>query len=788
MIVRNSAAHLGKTLDSVKDHVDEIVILDTEPGGSQDGTREIAKAANAKIIDFPWVDDFSKARNESFRHCRHDLVLWLDDDDIVVNPEQMTSMARAAFSLGHTQIWVDYDYIHDRHGNCRTRHPRERFLDRRIYEWRGRVHETPCAKHLASEGRVERDWGYIRHVSYVEDELEGSSRIQRNLAIFQAMEKAGEIDHRYEYLYANILMGIGKFEDALSWYRRYSSRVQRSGHHYAALCGASRCLKMLGKLQDAKSCLGDAVLLYPRYGTAYMLMAKLFADTHEWDRALEWAEEAVTHKDGVQGELIYDPADIEAVPHMVKAGAYIDRAEFDQAEEHLKLAQKIYPDNEGLLYFQRIIDTNRVRVKGAESYRFLQDTLVAEGREDELEDLAAIAPRAIQALPDVLRHRRRPAKSGKPTVGIFCPVTYEPWGPRSIESGIGGSETAVIQMARELTTLGFEVTIYAHIKGHDLGVHDGVYWTHFMAMNPKKDHHDVMVWWREPRSPMQFGMSATVSVVWAHDVLTENAWLYEPEMLFDKVIVLSQYHKELYRKRLPDEMLYVSRNGTDPTLWQEPKSERRGMVYSSCPSRGLVYLLRDWSYIRDEVPDATLDIYYGWNKAFELAMASHPQAARLYTEVEHLKRQPGITWHGRVGKKELYEAYAQAAIWAYPCDFPEISCITAMEAQIHGAKPVVRNHAALQETVQYGRKLDVDLSKRGDQVTYIQAVLEELKGKAFPEREEMIAWARKGFSWASVAADWKRLFEELLSKASGCRVIQAGEVPQAKPVLCSPTS
>ena len=58
-------------------------------------------------------------------------------------------------------------------------------------------------------------------------------------------------------------------------------------------------------------------------------------------------------------------------------------------------------------------------------------------------------------------------------------------------------------------------------------------------------------------------------------------------------------------------------------------------------------------------------------------------------EVENLKKQPGIFWHGRVGKKELYEAMAQAQIAAYPCTFPEISYIGGMEVQAMGCTPVM---------------------------------------------------------------------------------------------------
>lgn len=78
MIVRNEEQTLGPCLASVRDLADEIVIVDT---GSTDRTRELARAAGARVFDFPWVDDFAAARNESLRHATGSWILWLDADD-----------------------------------------------------------------------------------------------------------------------------------------------------------------------------------------------------------------------------------------------------------------------------------------------------------------------------------------------------------------------------------------------------------------------------------------------------------------------------------------------------------------------------------------------------------------------------------------------------------------------------------------------------------------------------------------------------------------------------------
>lgn len=79
-IAKNEAASLPNCLRSVRDLVDDIVILDT---GSTDKTPEIGREFGAKVYHYQWCDDFSAARNQSLKYAEGDWVLVLDADEML---------------------------------------------------------------------------------------------------------------------------------------------------------------------------------------------------------------------------------------------------------------------------------------------------------------------------------------------------------------------------------------------------------------------------------------------------------------------------------------------------------------------------------------------------------------------------------------------------------------------------------------------------------------------------------------------------------------------------------
>jgi glycosyltransferase involved in cell wall biosynthesis len=87
IITLNEEANIGRTLRSVKDIADEIVVVDS---GSTDATVSLAQSFGAKVFVEPWKG-FARQKNSSLEKATCDWILSLDADE-EVSPELAASI------------------------------------------------------------------------------------------------------------------------------------------------------------------------------------------------------------------------------------------------------------------------------------------------------------------------------------------------------------------------------------------------------------------------------------------------------------------------------------------------------------------------------------------------------------------------------------------------------------------------------------------------------------------------------------------------------------------------
>jgi hypothetical protein len=181
LIVRDEEHNLPDCLAGAADLVDEVIVVDT---GSSDRTKEIAARFGAKVFDFPWVDSFAAARNETLRHATGEWVFWLDADDRL--DEDNRQKLRTLFAgLGRDNACYSMKCLclPDPQSGAATVVDHVRlFRNLPQVRWRYRVHEQILPAVRAAGGRVRWTDVVIAHTGYTDPALR-RRKLQRDLRL-----------------------------------------------------------------------------------------------------------------------------------------------------------------------------------------------------------------------------------------------------------------------------------------------------------------------------------------------------------------------------------------------------------------------------------------------------------------------------------------------------------------------------------------------------------------------------------------------------------------------------
>jgi glycosyltransferase involved in cell wall biosynthesis len=168
MIVKNEEKYVRRCLDSVKDIVNEMVVVDT---GSSDKTKEIAMSLGAYVYDFKWIDDFSAARNFALEKSTGEWNLVLDADEYVTanGKNDILNFIKNNMAIGRIKILSKFTQ------NSQIRHSQafvSRLLPKGLY-FEGRVHEQIVSNLPRINTNVE-----IVHDGYFE-----TNKFERNIRL-----------------------------------------------------------------------------------------------------------------------------------------------------------------------------------------------------------------------------------------------------------------------------------------------------------------------------------------------------------------------------------------------------------------------------------------------------------------------------------------------------------------------------------------------------------------------------------------------------------------------------
>lgn len=239
MIVKNEEAILNRCLDSFKDIVDEIVIVDT---GSTDRTKEIALQYTDKIYDFEWINDFAAARNYSFSKATMDYIYVADADEVIdeENRQRFHLLKEAMLpEIDIVQMYYTNQLQYGTTYNYDKEYRPKLFRRLRQFTWQDPIHETVKLEPVIYDSEIE-----IIHKPV-------TSHAQRDFAnFFKVMENGDRLSSKLVHMLAKELFIAGDEKDFMKAYPYFLDMQEDSTRSAEELVYIACVLAHVARIQD----------------------------------------------------------------------------------------------------------------------------------------------------------------------------------------------------------------------------------------------------------------------------------------------------------------------------------------------------------------------------------------------------------------------------------------------------------------------------------------------------------------------------------------------------------
>lgn len=727
MIVKDEAEAVKQLSKQAEPYFDNIYITVSNTKTYHDLER---LAVHPQIhIDYrEWNGKFDEARQHNWDLGKSsDYSFWIDADDAF----DFSKMPEIFAQLKeYDAVFLPYHYDHDENGNVIVEHWRERAINRRKnFYWKGWVHEN-----LICEDGFNKINLYYPIVHKQNQEHKDSSLDRNHEILLKAAQETD--DPRYLHYLGISFFTKKEYKDAIRILEQYIKVGGWDEEIYRSAIKISESYFMLGNVETAIMEAMKAMAIMPEMPTAYHLLCHYESQLDNHKQAIEWGKVALTKVMPENGS-IHDPTSDDRTK-LTMAVSFYSIGEYQTAYNFLKQVKTIdtsevepnFRDMAEVVLFKKMLPG---------IYRFYEKP----------EELFNNLKNDIKYLPELRKVREqltKPQKWHDKSVVFFCGKGYEEWGPHTLDKGMGGSEEAIVYLAPQLAKLGYEVTVFGEVS--EPQDHHGVHWLPWSYID-KRDLFNILVIWRMPQFAGQF--NAKKKYIDMHDLLPSNVVKPYKDTTY---LFKSQYHKDQYQNI---DNYHIIGNGLDTGQFKTAKKKPYSVIYPSAYYRGLETLLKLWPKVKEQVPEATLDIYYGWNSwvGIEGEDSFYKRMVNTLRGMEPL----GVKEHGRVDHKTLANKYAESKVWAYPTEFPEIWCITAVKANLAGCKPVITDVAALKETGGPNADFiesDNIYNNEYAQEKFVNKLVEALKNEH--NTKEQIAWAKQ-YDWDNIAKEWKGAFD-----------------------------
>lgn len=348
-------------------------------------------------------------------------------------------------------------------------------------------------------------------------------------------------------------------------------------------------------------------------------------------------------------------------------------------------------------------------------------------------------------------------------------------------NSLGGTETAVLQLAETFAALGHGVTLINNGNHAENKKQNGVV---YKSPNKIQEEftkpHDVSLVIRHPEI-FGFEHGSKINVLWQHDLAfyNEKEKFLANTWNIDSVFTQSNFHKKQYREvmELPEDYCWVAGSGIDPELFpkEELARDSKKLIYAARPERGLEPLLKN-IFPKLLEHDSELKLYVTTYDGFS------KKGLEFLNGLKEFAKQFGdsVVWLPPQTKKELYKHFKTSYLYLYPVvehseligHFKETYCLSIDECQACGLPFISRELGAISDTLYCNAGylmsgIEGLGSTYGDEFCnyYTQAVIDILKDPEDWERmSEAGVCASENKHWKVRANQFIEKFNELITE------------------------
>ncbi len=293
LIVKNEEKLLEGCLESIKDIVDEIIVVDT---GSNDGTIEIAKKYGARIFDYPWDGSFANARNYSIRQAACDWILLPDADErfIAEDKDKLFQFLRNEELDG--AFFTIYNYVGEGGGTNYTLHNAFRLLrNNGLYEFWGEIHEQitrPDGNFQSNKFTVLNV--RIKHLGYLDQVVAEKDKRKRNIPLLQKQLEDDPHNPFTLFNLGNEYMALKEYEKAYELYKESMDHYNKSeAFSPHLLFRSAMCLYTMKKFPEAIELAEKALKIYPRCTDFEYFKGLVYWDWKRYTKAIDSFNKAI---------------------------------------------------------------------------------------------------------------------------------------------------------------------------------------------------------------------------------------------------------------------------------------------------------------------------------------------------------------------------------------------------------------------------------------------------------------------------------------------------------------